>query len=172
MHSNEILALGLGIEPPWRLVAQGLDTEASPNVLHLTVAADRRQSDHHEGRRDQIRPIARRVEHSTHSLRVLGRPNPACQSNRHRLHVDGWDDGCSAKHHKKTIRIRWLRFPLPPPILLLNALSKPGFSRVFALVQRDMAVGLFTDLWAARADFGLSGPFVSDPVACADTMSV
>ncbi|MBB4287822.1 ISL3 family transposase [Roseospira goensis] len=41
MHSNEILALGLGIEPPWRLVDQRLDTAASPNVLHLTVAADR-----------------------------------------------------------------------------------------------------------------------------------
>lgn len=41
MHSNEILALGLRIEPPWRLVAQRLDAEASPNALHLTVAADR-----------------------------------------------------------------------------------------------------------------------------------
>jgi len=41
MQSNEILALGLGITAPWRLIDQRLDTEASPNVLHLTVAADR-----------------------------------------------------------------------------------------------------------------------------------
>lgn len=41
MHANETLALGLGIEAPWKLEDQRLDTQASPHVLHLTVAADR-----------------------------------------------------------------------------------------------------------------------------------
>ncbi|MBB4266157.1 hypothetical protein [Roseospira visakhapatnamensis] len=56
MHSNEILALGLGIEPPWRLVDQRLDTEASPHVLHLTVAADRGAA--FARRHPRIRPAA------------------------------------------------------------------------------------------------------------------
>jgi hypothetical protein len=34
-----------------------------------------------------------------------------------------------------------------------------------------MRVGLFTDLWAGRAGIGLSGPFVSEPVAYAEMVN-
>jgi transposase len=41
MNSDTVLALGLGVTPPWRLVEQRLDTEKNPHELHLKVAADR-----------------------------------------------------------------------------------------------------------------------------------
>jgi transposase len=41
MDGNEILLLGLGIQSPWKLVDQHLDTEKSPHELHLEVKADR-----------------------------------------------------------------------------------------------------------------------------------
>jgi len=41
MDGNQILALGLGLEAPWKLVDQHLDTSSSPHQLHLTVEADR-----------------------------------------------------------------------------------------------------------------------------------
>ena len=41
MDGNEILLLGLGIQSPWKLVDQRLDTERSPHELHLEVKADR-----------------------------------------------------------------------------------------------------------------------------------
>lgn len=41
MDSHAILALGLGVAPPWHLVEQRLDTTVAPHVLHLTVAAER-----------------------------------------------------------------------------------------------------------------------------------
>jgi transposase len=41
MDANDILALGLGVTPPWRLVSQRLDTGTGPNRLHLEVAAER-----------------------------------------------------------------------------------------------------------------------------------
>ena len=42
MDVNDVLTLGLGIAPPWRLVAQRLDTDKQPNELHIEVAAERR----------------------------------------------------------------------------------------------------------------------------------
>ena len=41
METKDVLALGLGIAPPWRLVGQRLDTDKRPNELHLEVAAAR-----------------------------------------------------------------------------------------------------------------------------------
>ena len=41
MDANSVLALGLGVTPPWRLVGQRLDTAKQPHELHLEVAADR-----------------------------------------------------------------------------------------------------------------------------------
>ena len=41
MDANDILALGLGVTPPWKLVAQRLDTGTQPNQLHLEIAAER-----------------------------------------------------------------------------------------------------------------------------------
>lgn len=41
MDGNEVLALGLGVTPPWRLVGQRLDSTTTPSQLHLEVAADR-----------------------------------------------------------------------------------------------------------------------------------
>lgn len=41
MQSKEILASGLGLTAPWRLIDQRLDIESSPHVLQLSVAADR-----------------------------------------------------------------------------------------------------------------------------------
>jgi len=41
MDGNEILLLGLGIESPWQLVSQRLETDKSPHELHLEVKAER-----------------------------------------------------------------------------------------------------------------------------------
>jgi transposase len=41
MDGNDILALGLGVTPPWRLVGQRLDTSTHPNQLYLEIAAAR-----------------------------------------------------------------------------------------------------------------------------------
>lgn len=41
MDANDVLALGLGVTPPWKLVGQRLDTGTQPNQLHLEVAAER-----------------------------------------------------------------------------------------------------------------------------------
>ena len=41
MDANDILALGLGVTPPWKLVSQRLDTSMQPNQLHLEVATER-----------------------------------------------------------------------------------------------------------------------------------
>jgi transposase len=41
MDANDVLALGLGVSPPWKLVGQRLDTDKRPNELHIEVAADR-----------------------------------------------------------------------------------------------------------------------------------
>ena len=41
MDANTILALGLGVTPPWKLVGQRLDTTVQPHILHLEVAVDR-----------------------------------------------------------------------------------------------------------------------------------
>ena len=41
MHSDDILLLGIGIQPPWQLVDQHLDTSTQPHELHLEVAGER-----------------------------------------------------------------------------------------------------------------------------------
>lgn len=41
MDANTVLALGLGMTPPWRLVGQRLETAKQPHELHLEVAAER-----------------------------------------------------------------------------------------------------------------------------------
>jgi transposase len=41
MDANDVLALGLGVTPPWKLVGQRLDGSTQPNQLHLEVAAER-----------------------------------------------------------------------------------------------------------------------------------
>jgi transposase len=41
MDANDVLALGLGVTPPWKLVGQRLDTTRLPNQLHLEVEAER-----------------------------------------------------------------------------------------------------------------------------------
>jgi transposase len=41
MHSDEILLLGIGIQHPWRLVDQYLDTSSQPHELHLKVECER-----------------------------------------------------------------------------------------------------------------------------------
>lgn len=41
MDGNEILLLGLGIQSPWKLIEQYLDTDKKPQELHLKVKADR-----------------------------------------------------------------------------------------------------------------------------------
>ena len=41
MDANDILALGLGVTPPWKLVGQRLDTSTQPNQLYLEIAAER-----------------------------------------------------------------------------------------------------------------------------------
>ena len=40
MDGNEILLLGLGIQAPWQLFDQRLDTDKSPRELHLEVKAE------------------------------------------------------------------------------------------------------------------------------------
>ncbi len=39
MDGNQVLLLGLGIEVPWKLVDQHLDTDKTPHELHLEVKA-------------------------------------------------------------------------------------------------------------------------------------
>ncbi len=41
MDSSDILMLGLGLQAPWKLVSQHLDTTKYPHELHLQVAAER-----------------------------------------------------------------------------------------------------------------------------------
>jgi transposase len=41
VDGNEILMLGLGIQSPWKLMEQSLDTAKQPHELHLTVGSDR-----------------------------------------------------------------------------------------------------------------------------------
>lgn len=41
MNAGEVLALGLGVSPPWRLVSQHLETGKVPHELHLRMEADR-----------------------------------------------------------------------------------------------------------------------------------
>jgi transposase len=41
VDGNEILLLGLGIQSPWKLVKQRLETDKSPHELHLEVKAER-----------------------------------------------------------------------------------------------------------------------------------
>ncbi len=38
MDANDVLALGLGISPPWKLVGQRLDTDKRPKELHIELA--------------------------------------------------------------------------------------------------------------------------------------
>ena len=44
MHANDVLFLGLGVMPPWKLVGQRLNTDKQPKELHIEVAAS-----HHRG---------------------------------------------------------------------------------------------------------------------------
>ncbi|OYV89051.1 MAG: hypothetical protein B7Z57_13850 [Acidiphilium sp. 37-60-79] len=41
MEAEQVLALGLGVGPPWRLVSQHLETQKLPHELHLWLDADR-----------------------------------------------------------------------------------------------------------------------------------
>ena len=41
MDIGELLALGLGLQPPWRLVGQRVDASKQPHEVYLEVAADR-----------------------------------------------------------------------------------------------------------------------------------
>ena len=41
MDGNQVFILGLGLQFPWKLVDQHLDTSTKPSVLTLNVAADR-----------------------------------------------------------------------------------------------------------------------------------
>ena len=41
MDSQQVLLLGLGIEAPWKLVNQHLDTDKQPHELHLEIKAER-----------------------------------------------------------------------------------------------------------------------------------
>ena len=41
MRGDEILLLGIGIQPPWQLVDQHLDTSTQPHKLHLQVEGER-----------------------------------------------------------------------------------------------------------------------------------
>ena len=41
MEAGNVLALGLGLESPWKLSGQRLDIEKQPHELHLEVIADR-----------------------------------------------------------------------------------------------------------------------------------
>lgn len=41
MNGNEVMLLGLGLTPPWKLVDQELDVERKPHELHLHIEADR-----------------------------------------------------------------------------------------------------------------------------------
>jgi len=41
MNGNNIIALGLGLEPPWQIVGQILDTDKQPHELRISLKADR-----------------------------------------------------------------------------------------------------------------------------------
>jgi len=41
MEARDVLALGLGVTPPWRLVDQRLDTSRAPHVLEIRLEAER-----------------------------------------------------------------------------------------------------------------------------------
>ncbi|MFC5081170.1 transposase family protein [Vibrio thalassae] len=41
MNSSDICMLGLGLQAPWKLIDQSLNTEHSPYELHLHVGAER-----------------------------------------------------------------------------------------------------------------------------------
>jgi len=41
MDAQDVLALGLGVTPPWRLVEQRLDTNIQPHVLYIMLEAER-----------------------------------------------------------------------------------------------------------------------------------
>ena len=41
MNGNDIIALGLGLQSPWEITGQQLDTSKSPHELRLTIAAGR-----------------------------------------------------------------------------------------------------------------------------------
>ena len=41
MNEHDIIALGLGITPPWRIVGQILDTNKTPHELRIRIKADR-----------------------------------------------------------------------------------------------------------------------------------
>ncbi len=41
MDANDMIALGLGNSPPWKLVGQQLDTDKRPKELHIELAAER-----------------------------------------------------------------------------------------------------------------------------------
>ena len=41
VRGGEILLLGIGIQPPWPLVGQHLDTATQPHELHLQVEGER-----------------------------------------------------------------------------------------------------------------------------------
>ena len=41
MNGNDIIALGLGLQSPWEITGQLLDTSKSPHELRLTIAAGR-----------------------------------------------------------------------------------------------------------------------------------
>ena len=41
MYSKDIMTLGLGLEEPWKIVDQWLDTSKSPHELHIRISADR-----------------------------------------------------------------------------------------------------------------------------------
>ena len=41
MDTNEIMLLGLGLQSPWRVLGQSLDTDKEPHDLHIEVGTDR-----------------------------------------------------------------------------------------------------------------------------------
>ena len=41
MNANDVLLLGIGIQSPWQLVGQRLDTDKTPHELHLQVKTER-----------------------------------------------------------------------------------------------------------------------------------
>ena len=41
MNGNDIIALGLGLQSPWEVVGQTLDTDTAPYELRLTIRAER-----------------------------------------------------------------------------------------------------------------------------------
>jgi transposase len=40
MDANQVLALGLGVTPPWRLMDQRLEIGKQPHELHLRLKAE------------------------------------------------------------------------------------------------------------------------------------